>query len=145
MIDPKELRIGSHYYNGSYVEPIIGRVLSIDGSVSNLDDIQVGLICDMPLDKDSDPYEAAMAHYLEPIPITAELLMELGFKMTNEIGDERHVAWVREKPWDAYIEYNMNAKLFFAHFGPFNVIRVDYLHEAEFAFYLAYKQELIKE
>ena len=136
MIDPKELHIGSHV---KYQDKIY-RVFAIDERKqqvelcvygTNTNHISRSIFCGV--------------ESINPIPITAELLTELGFKMTNEISDEHHIAWVREKPLDAYIEYNMNAKLFFAHFGPFNEIRVDYLHEAEFAFYLAYKQELIKE
>lgn len=143
MIDPKTLHIGSLVM----VDGVRARVIRIDEpkdeheippcTLLRFKALVDGEWRDCGCSADSDK--------VEPIPITAELLRELGFKMTNEIGDEHHVAWVREKPWDAYIEYNMNAKLFFAHFGPFNVIRVDYLHEAEYAFYLAYKQELIKE
>ena len=143
MIDPKALHIGSHVL----VDGVRARVIRIDEPKDEHEIPPCTLLrfktfvdgewrdCGGPADSGK----------VEPIPITAELLTELGFKMTNEIGNEYHIAWVREKPWDAYIEYNMNTKSFFAHFGPFNVIRVDYLHEAEYAFYLAYKQELIKE
>ena len=142
MIDSKELHIGSHVL----VDGVRARVIRIDepmkDEIPKYTLLRFKALIDGKWRECGGPADSGK---VEPIPITAELLTELGFKMTNEIGDEHHIAWVREKPWDAYIEYNMNVKLFFAHFGPFNVIRVDYLHEAEFAFYLAYKQELIKE
>ena len=117
MIDPKELRIGAHYYNGSYNEPIIGRVLSINGSINNPDDMSVGLIYDMPLDNDSDPYEAAMLPYLEPIPITEELLTELGFVNTSSTrrivytkGCEYDGLWVEVRnlkdQWEVFVSNN---------------------------------------
>ena len=146
MIDPKELRIGSHYYNGSYNEPIIGRVLSINGSINNPDDMSVGLIYDMPLDNDSDPYEAAMLPYLEPIPITEELLTELGFVNTSSTrrivytkGCEYDGLWVEVRnlkdQWEVFVSNNdWDGRM-----------AVRYLHELEAFLYLTTKTELIKE
>lgn len=147
MIDPKELRIGAHYYNGSYNEPIIGRVLSINGSINNPDDMSVGLIYDMPLDNDSDPYEAAMLPYLEPIPITEELLTELGFE--------------KRKSGPFAKEYALNSWIFITLYATKELCKVNiypsdprkeassvlgcYLHEIEQFLYLTTKTELIKE
>ncbi|MDE5886701.1 MAG: hypothetical protein K2H46_03835 [Muribaculaceae bacterium] len=150
MIDPKELRIGSHYYNGSYVEPIIGRVLSIDGSASNPDDIQVGLIYDMPLDNNSDPYEAAMAHYLEPIPLTPDVLNELGFHQSIMCGE--WIVWAKDIDSitiqvafqdlvckDAEIKDNDDKKAMFGWSCP-----CQYLHELESFLWMCAKTELIE-
>ena len=146
MIDPKELRIGAHYYNGSYNEPIIGRVLSINGSINNPDDMSVGLIYDMPLDNDSDPYEAAMLPYIEPIPITEELLTELGFVNTSSTrrivytkGCEYDGLWVEVRnlkdQWEVFVSNNdWDGRM-----------AVRYLHELEQFLYLTTKTELIKE
>ena len=164
MIDPKELRIGAHYYNGSYNEPIIGRVLSINGSINNPDDMSVGLIYDMPLDNDSDPYEAAMLPYLEPIPITEELLTELGFeKVTLQTRPKPIIQYVDAESIKAQAE-DLNVRVvpritiqYINVTNPFwsvsaygekmedNKMTVRYLHELEQFLYLTTKTELIKE
>ncbi len=134
MIDVRELRIGSHFHIGG----VWRRVTGMNGHTGRL----VGRMLDKDGKVCDDVYRA---EDIEPIPITEELLAELGFKITKEIGDKNNIAWVIKKPWDAYMEYNVPGKLWLAHFGTWNVMRVRYLHELETLFYLTYKFELVKD
>ncbi len=144
MIDVRELRIGSHYYNNTYAA--IGRVVSINGSMYNPEDVSVGLMYDMPLDKDSDPYDATTLPYIEPIPITEELLSELGFKYNPKwsswrkeqtkinpficINNMHDGLWRMEAMDDKYVYGNMICR---------------YLHEAEVFLFLTTKFELVED
>ena len=138
-IDPKELRIGSHYYNDGYVEHIIGRVTSINGSIYRPDDMRVGLIYDMPLDDDNDPYESTAAINLEPIPITHDLLTKSGFVKTSEYGkvsswdrDDVRIRMIGER-----LDFEVSKRVY--------ICRFQYLHELEMLYFLATKQELIND
>lgn len=142
-IDPKELRIGSHYYNDGYVKPVIGRITSINGRIYRPDDMTVGLIYDMPLDEDSDPYESTMAINLEPIPITEDLLKELGFKpydtcWRKDLDDEQYVV-VKIRN-----EYN-TARVKTKGICAYNIFHFKYLHELESFVYMTTQQELIND
>jgi len=117
MIDIKQLRVGAHInYKGGRVK------ISTIGFAQFTYDNQreVGLIAD-----------------IDPIPITAELLQELGF-------ESYHYCWVK-KPNGNPIKVEDNED------GTWGVsviganITVRYLHELEAFVYLTTKQELIKE
>lgn len=135
MVNPKELRIGSHVM----VDGVRARVIRIDEPKDEHEIPPCTLLrfkalidgewreCGGPADSDK----------VEPIPITAELLEELGFeekkdtyfndwyirslKLTNDTG--------RACP---YWPYNSQ-------------IRLEYLHELETLYYMIYGEELIKE
>ena len=154
MIDPKELRIGSHvkYYDK------IHRVFAIDERkqqvelcvyATNTNRISRSLFCGV--------------ESINPIPITAELLTELGF--------EKETLQTRPKPTIQYVDAEY-AKLkasgeklivpgitiqYINVTNPFwsvsaygedmgdNRMAVRYLHELEAFLYLTMKTELIKE
>lgn len=132
MIDIKELRIGSHYYNTIYVKPVIGRVTSISGKD------RVSLFYDMPYDPENDPYEGAMVHDLEPIPLTAGLLEELGFECLEQ--RDSVSVWSRSgihiEKWGEQTAIKLSSVL---------GLTIRCLHELEDFVYLATKTELIKE
>ncbi len=136
MIDVKELRIGAHYYNTSYTKPVIGRITSI------YDKDRVSLCYDMPLDPDSDPYEGAMLHDLDPIPLTAELLQELGFERLAQSGSMS--SWARDDIYISIVGECVSARIVNDK-NDLYISSIRYLHELEVFVYLTTKQGLIKE
>ena len=137
-IDPKELRIGSHVlYNGKLMI-----VCRISGAVQGAD---ISLI---------EPTEVAIykdvwACYIEPIPITEELLTELGFEKTDIRGKEYWRKPYKEIPNFVNIfivvyksaidgEYGVECN------GNSNT-SIEHLHELENFVYMTTKQELIKD
>lgn len=145
MIDPKELHIGSHIlYNGKR-ERVRG--LDEDG----------GLIIRFPA-------EYVLASEVEPIPITEELLTELGFeKVTLQTRPKPIIQYVDAESIKAQAE-DLNVRVvpritiqYINVTNPFwsvlaygenmedNKMAVRYLHELEQFLYLTTKTELIKE
>lgn len=117
-IDIKELRIGSHVnFNGTRVE-----IQSIDVC----DDEYAPIIIKTQI-ASVDPDEIA------PIPITPELLTELGFEYKDKIY------------WDNWfkggfdIERDKDSK----YFDYSSELRLEYLHELETLYYMIYGVELI--
>lgn len=125
-VDVKTLRIGSH--------------ILVDGKrerVRGLDEDD-GLIVRFPA-------EYVMANEVEPIPITAELLKELGFVNTSST---RRITYTKESEYeDSWIEFkNLKGRwdLFVSNNNLDGRTPVRYLHEAE-AFLALHGVELIKE
>lgn len=115
-VDIKTLRIGSHILVNDKRERVRGL------------DEDNGLIVRFPA-------EYVNANEVEPIPITPELLAELGFQYRD------NTYWVRwflggfdieRKEGSSYFDYNSE-------------IRLEYLHELEDLYYLIYGVELIEE
>lgn len=123
-VDVKTLRIGSHILINGKRERVRGL------------DEDNGLIVRFPA-------EYVMANKVEPIPITAELLVELGFK--KEDGFMR--LWSKDNNGRfSYIEFSTTRdkwRLYASGTVGSNTV-VRYLHEAE-AFLALHGVELIKE
>lgn len=123
-VDVKTLRIGSHVeYNGKRVCVDEIRTLRLDGSPIRLLVSHNGLI-----------YGDPSIDETEPIPITPDLLKELGFKCTDK---GRVQSW-----WhDFFCLDHLNGKSYYN----FGAIHLKYLHELEDLYYLIDGVELIKE
>ncbi|MDE7346067.1 MAG: hypothetical protein K2N48_04905 [Muribaculaceae bacterium] len=137
MIDPKTLHIGSHVSISSKRR----RIDFIDKSNG-----QVGFDEDRTDDKGWKQPFCFRIEDVEPIPITAELLTELGFTNTSSTrrivytkGCEYDGLWVEVRTlkdrWEVFVSDNdWDGKM-----------AVRYLHELEQFLYLTTKTELIKE
>lgn len=145
MIDPKELRIGSHVM----VNGVRARVILIDEPKDKHEMPSCTLLrfktlidrewrdCGCPADSDK----------VKPIPITAELLTELGFEK-RESG-----SFAKEYAPDSWMFITLHATKGLCKVGiyPADPIREVsgflncYLHELESFLYLITKTELIKE
>lgn len=122
-VDIKTLRIGSHVeYEGKRV-----RICSLKTNMANYDDGKDKPRC----------FSSSLAYYkrMQPIPITPDLLKELGLNVIN-YGCSEH--WflgnfdLTHNTDSPYWDYDGN-------------IRVEFLHELEDLYYLIYGIELIKE
>lgn len=127
MIDPKELHIGSHIlYNGKRER------------VRGLDEDN-GLIIRFPA-------EYVLANEVESIPITEELLKELGFGNTSST---RRIVYTKGCEYDGLLVEVRNLKdqweVFVSNNDWDGRMAVRYLHELEAFLYLTTKTELIKE
>lgn len=124
-VDIKTLRIGSHVEHKDKrvcVDEI--RTLRTDGESMRLLVSYNGLI-----------YGNPSIDEVEPIPITPELLTELGFQYRDNTYWERWFLGsfdIERKEGSSYFDYNSE-------------IRLEYLHELEDLYYLIYGVELIKE
>ena len=168
MIDAKELYIGAHYYNTSYATPPIGRITRLDTKSSDPNAWTVTLEYDIPKEEDSDPYEGCMVSDLDPIPLTAALLTEIGFvcrprelakdRVKNFFIDEESAKITEETrlcfPQIELGDYGEigEPKLWRVRVLPTTYgfpteaeITVRYLHELEQFVYLTIKKELIEE
>lgn len=134
MIDVRNIHIGCHYYNANpmIIEPVIVRVVSVDSSV---DEPVVGLI--RPLDKDN-PNEISRAKHLQPIPITPELLAELGFDCIERLGD--YSLWAK-----GMVLIKCIGERYMINVDDWLVATFDSLHELENLYYHHFKKELIEE
>lgn len=113
-VDVKTLRIGSHILVNGKRERVRGL------------DEDNGLIIRFPA-------EYVNADDVEPIPITAELLAELGFQYRDNTYWEHWFLGgfdIERKEGSSYFDYNSE-------------IRLEYLHELENLYYLIYETELI--
>lgn len=142
MIDPKELHIGSHVM----VNGVRAEVIRIDEPVGDeypqCTMLRLKAIIDMTRRTCACP---ANSDKIEPIPITAELLTELGFEKSED-NIRRKIftpnQWIyicRDNDKDYYnarihSDINMNTSF-----------RCKYLHELEAFLYLTSKTELIKD
>lgn len=118
-VDVKQLRIGSH--------------ISINGERVEVESLQGGDIVGY-ITPDNDWF-ATESWRFEPIPITPELLAELGFQYRDNTYWERWFLGgfdIERKEGSSYFDYNSE-------------IRLEYLHELEDLYYLIYGVELIKE
>lgn len=129
-VDVKQLRIGSHILVNSKRE----RVGGIRPVKSPFNTFQV-IIQHEASDFSSFGYVPSASDMIEPIPITPELLAELGFQYRDNTYWERWFLGgfdIERKDGSSYFDYN-------------NEIRLEYLHELEDLYYLIYGVELIKE
>lgn len=124
MIDVKELHIGSH--------------ASLKGErITIFQTIYTGLVEVLRPNKEFEV--CTTSNELDPIPITPELLEELGFEKINEYG-----ACSEWKRGDIQILiYGERVELFI--FACIHVLSIRYLHELESIVYLTTKQKLIKD
>lgn len=123
MIDVKTLHIGSHVeYKGKIV-----RICSLKAKMANYD-----------YGKGKPFYCSdwkAYYKYLHPIPITPELLNELGFEYRDNTYWERWYLGsftIERKEHSSYLDYDGH-------------IPLKYLHELENLYYMVYGKELKKE
>lgn len=120
MIDIKTLRIGSHVeYKGKIV-----RICSLKTNMANYDEGKGKPRC----------YSCMKAYYkyLQPIPITPELLMELGFEYRD------NTYWER---W-CFDGFSIEREEHSSYFNCDGYIPLKYLHELENLYYMAYGKEL---
>lgn len=123
MIDIKTLRIGSHVeYKGKIV-----RICSLKTNMANYDEGKGKPRC----------FSYMKAYYkdLQPIPITPELLMELGF----EYRDNTY--------WEHWFlgSFDIEREDVSSCFSFSGDIRLEFLHELENLYYTTHGKELIKE
>ena len=142
MIDIKTLRIGSHILvNGKRVcvcgirrTPNLNNALTIVQYTTK----DIVVFGEVP----------AGSNKVEPIPITPELLEELGFVRKPNADKKRYFdfLWEREdvESDDTCWEHCEKDNFFLLHSGAFGQLNVKYLHEAE-AFLALHGIELIKE
>ena len=142
MIDPKTLYIGSHVM----VDGVRARVIRIDEPKDEHEIPPCTLLRFKTL-SDGKWYDCggpADSGKVEPIPITAELLTELGFELGNSIwrkmlNPEQCIYLCGD---DSLGNYDVRI-----HVAPcgFSSFECTYLHELEAFLYLTTKTELIKE
>lgn len=135
-IDPKELRIGSH------VECNDNRCV-----VVAIADLSSALRSGVALKVDSEVMLNADPNLIDPIPITPELLTELGFEKLDVHGNEVFRRLYKDTPLGKMyyvVNYNPNAEAWNFCVHP-SATEVKYLHELESVAYLATKQELIND
>lgn len=122
-VDIKTLRIGSHVeYDGKRV-----RICSLKTNMANYDDGKGKPRC----------FGSNLAYYkrMQPIPITPDLLEELGFEY------KREGCW--EHWWKDGFDLQHRDESEYWHFH--GDIGIEYLHELESLYYMIYGVELIKE
>ena len=135
MIDPKTLYIGSHVM----VDGVRARVIRIDEPKDEHEIPPCTLLRFKTL-SDGKWYDCggpADSGKVEPIPITAELLTELGF---HEVKDTYFSDW--HKGWLKITNNTGQAHPWWVYNG---FIKLYYLHQLENLYYLMNKEELIKE
>ena len=144
MIDPKTLRIGSHVM----VDGVRARVIRIDEPKDEHEIPPCTLLRFKTL-SDGKWYDCggpADADKVESIPITAELLTELGFTNTSST---RRIVYTKGCEYDGLWVEVRNLKdrweVFVSNNDWDGRIAVCYLHELEQFLYLTTKTELIKE
>lgn len=126
MIDPKELRVGATVSIGGKMQ----RVAAID--VLNG---QIGIDAYTTDAKGVKHPFGYKVEDVEPIALTPELLRDLGFQYRDNTYWEHWFLGgfdIERKDGSSYFDYN-------------SAIRLEYLHELEYLYYLIYGQELIKE
>lgn len=133
-IDIKTLHIGSHVeYKGKIV-----RICSLKTNMANYDEGKGKPRC----------YSCMKAYYkyLQPIPITPDLLTELGFIREPNVGKMNFdYLWIsKDENSDVCWLYGEKDNFFLLQSGAFGQIHVKYLHEAE-AFLALHGVELVKE
>lgn len=131
MIDVRELRIGSHFHIGG----VWRRVTGMNGHTGRL----VGRMLDKDGKVCDDVYRA---EDIEPIPITEELLAELGFLMTEKHGSVS-VWMIRNIRIDFYGK--QITAMVGNDYNKCTIYPICYLHELETFLYQTTKKELIKE
>lgn len=134
MINYKELRIGSHVLaNG-----VKAQVIRIDAPKEH--DIPKAVILGFKAIVDGEVRYAGCldGKGVEPIPITEELLSELGFDCIERLGDCS--LWAKGKVFIKHIgeRYMINV-------DDWLVATFDSLHELENLYYHHFKKELIEE
>ena len=139
MIDPKTLHIGSHVM----VDGVRARVTDIESNYDCSGDTLLRFCAIIDGEKRTCG-AFSQKDGVEPIPITEELLTELGFEKRQGLFGRR---WIENAPHVAIKETNdgMWKVITSNHDYVYKNIICKYLHEAEAFLYLAAKTELIKE
>lgn len=122
MVNPSELRIGNWVYQTLTGPPVAERVVSADPDGARL------------------AYSGdALSQYLEPIPLTPELLEKAGFTKDEE-GDGYQLEW--GESWGARLVYVPSRSGWAASFGPTPrqhrsncAIIVQYVHQLQNYFF----------
>lgn len=130
MIDPKELRVGATVSIGGKMQ----RVAAIDALNG-----QIGIDAYTTDAKGVKHPFGYKVEDVEPIPITEELLRELGFEIKEEFGNVS--AWKK----DNLIVKIIGERKVVSFVDKMHSLETCYLHELEAFVYLATKTELIKE
>lgn len=132
MVDYKELRISSH--------------LCVDGCICEISEVSSKGFT-IRFDETPPLVFPSGNTDIQPIPITEELLQEMGFEHLWEkdswywrknFDDDQYVIIVM---YDEYVRVKTHAK------GecPYNIFKCKYLHELETYIYLTLHEELIKD
>lgn len=132
MIDVKEIRIGSHLQ-------VDGCICEVYGTSSKGLTIRFG-------ERPNLVFPSGKKD-VQPIPITEDLLQEMGFEhlwekdtwyWRKDFDDDQYVIIVI---YDGYVRVKIHTK------GdcPYNIFRCEYLHELETFVYLTLREELIKD
>lgn len=121
-IDPKELRLGSHVEYKDYRCVVVA-----------IADLTSALRSGVALKVDSEVMLNADPNLIAPIPITSELLTELGFECKDKI------YWEHWFKGGFDIERDKDSK----YFDYSSELRIEYLHELENLYYMIYGVELI--
>ncbi len=130
MIDVKELRIGSHIMHKGKrfrIEIIYGELVGIN--VGN-DEKTGKSVAGIPTDE------------FDPIPLTAELLQEIGFERLLQSGSMS--SWARDDIYISIVGECVSARIVNDK-NDLYISSIRYLHELEVFVYLTTKQGLIKE
>ena len=126
MIKTNMLQLGDYVLSGK------DKKVSIIASLNN-----EFVLLDYP-DNDGYYFESK-EKYLEPIPITEDLLKEIGFKYEDDRDEETLIYYIE----DSFIEYNINNGYFLlSDFGRYYDGKLNYLHELQQAVRLVTKKEL---
>ncbi len=127
MIDVKELRIGAH--------------VSLRGErVTIFQTIYTGLVEVIRPNKEFEV--CTTTDELDPIPLTAELLQEIGFERLAQLGSMS--TWARDDIYISIVGERVAARIVNDK-NDLSISSIRYLHELEAFVYLTTKQELIKE
>lgn len=132
-IDVKELRIGSH--------------VDVNGERCRVNSVSNPWVF---VDRVEDVY-TAHEDELEPIPLSPELLKEMGFEeedwhgMTLYRKQMTTGSLLNEYVVASELKNNPNDNVFEVQFGARAMMDIRYLHELENIMYLTFKEELIKD
>lgn len=139
MIDVKELRIGSHILAGG----VRARVIDIHKKCLGTENFPYQVFVEgFSPDDGEKKVVGGLSDNLEPIPLTAELLQELGFERLAQLGSMS--AWARDDIYISIAGERVAARIV-NNKNDLSIPSIRYLHELEAFAYLTTKQELIKE
>ncbi len=139
MIDVKELRIGSHILAGG----VRARVIDIHKKCLSSKDYPYQIFVEgVSPDDGEKKVVGGLSDNLEPIPLTAELLQEIGFERLAQLGSMS--TWARDDIYISIVGERVAARIVNDK-NDLSIPSIRYLHELEAFVYLTTKQELIKE
>ncbi len=139
MIDIKELRIGSHILAGG----VRARVIDIHKKCLETENFPYQVFVEgFSPDDGEKKVVGGMSENLDPIPLTAELLQELGFETLAQSGSMS--SWARDDIYISIVGECVSARIVNDK-NDLYISSIRYLHELEVFVYLTTKQGLIKE